>query len=218
MEKHSGIALFHFSSVVRLSATRPLATSLSLVILLLTLGSCSTGPTRLSREILVKPPPIGVDSKTQVPTETVAAQNPPSTTDAVAGQAHFEWPVEDARFVRGFLPQKRRPHWGVDLAASRGTPIYSAQTGMVIYAGRDFKGYGKMVLIESGTGWATLYAHMDKILVDEGQTVTTKDVLGLMGRTGRATGVHLHFEIRRGKGPVDPLEYLPGGTRIAGRI
>lgn len=183
-------------------------------VVFLTLGSCSTGTTRLSRELL----PVVPGASSQVPSNPESESKKVEEESASIPSFQFEWPVEDARFVRGFLPQKKRPHWGVDLAAPRGTPIYSAQSGMVIYAGRDFKGYGKMVLIESGKGWATLYAHMDKILVDEGQTVTTKSILGLMGRTGRATGVHLHFEIRRGKGPVDPLEFLPGGQRVAGRI
>jgi murein DD-endopeptidase MepM/ murein hydrolase activator NlpD len=82
-------------------------------------------------------------------------------------------------------------------------------SGTVIYTGREFKGYGKMVLIESGEGWATLYAHFDKILVSEGQRIHKGEVIGAMGRTGRATGVHLHFEIRKNRGPVDPLPLLP---------
>lgn len=111
--------------------------------------------------------------------------------------------------TRGFLPNKRRPHLGIDLAAPKGTPILAAQAGTVIYAGREFRGYGKMVLIESGNGWATLYAHFDKILVAEGQKVRQGEVVGAMGRTGRATGVHLHFEIRKDRGPIDPLPLLP---------
>jgi murein DD-endopeptidase MepM/ murein hydrolase activator NlpD len=81
----------------------------------------------------------------------------------------------------------------------------------VIYAGKEFRGYGQMVLIESGEGWATLYAHFDKILISEGQKVTQGQLLGAMGRTGRATGVHLHFEIRKDRGPIDPLPLLQKG-------
>lgn len=127
----------------------------------------------------------------------------------------FDWPVDNARLTRGFLPQKRRPHLGIDLASSRGTPILSAQRGTVIYTGRDFHGFGRMVLVESGYGWATLYAHLDKIHVSEGQKISRGEVIGSMGRTGRATGVHLHFEIRKEKGPIDPLPLLPDGQRIA---
>jgi murein DD-endopeptidase MepM/ murein hydrolase activator NlpD len=127
----------------------------------------------------------------------------------------FDWPVDAARMTRGFLPNKRRPHLGIDLAAPKGTPILAAQGGTIIYAGREFKGYGKMVLIESGDGWATLYAHFDKILVSEGQKVRKGEVIGAMGRTGRATGVHLHFEIRKNRGPIDPLPLLPETTATA---
>ena len=120
----------------------------------------------------------------------------------------FDWPVDDARMTRGFFYGKRA-HWGLDLANRRGTPILSAGQGVVVYAGRGFRGYGKLVVVEHGDEWATLYAHLDKILVKEGQQVLRGHKLGLMGRTGRASGVHLHFEVRRFKQPVNPLAYLP---------
>lgn len=127
----------------------------------------------------------------------------------VAEDMTLDWPVDSARMTRGFLPNKRKPHLGIDLAAPRGTPILAAMSGTVIYAGREFRGYGKMVLIESGEGWATLYAHFDKILISEGQRVRKGEVIGAMGRTGHATGVHLHFELRQNHGPIDPLPLLP---------
>jgi murein DD-endopeptidase MepM/ murein hydrolase activator NlpD len=126
--------------------------------------------------------------------------------------------VDKARLTRGYKPHSRRPHWGIDLAGPRKTPIYAAHKGMVIYAGRDFRGFGKMILIESGHGWATLYAHLDKILVSEGEKVNQGESIALMGNTGRSTGPHLHFEIRKDKGPVDPLLYLPGGLDAARKL
>ncbi len=131
------------------------------------------------------------------------------------GPFFFDWPVDRARLTRGFVPRRPRPHLGVDLAAPRGTPVLSAQRGIVIYAGRDFRGFGKMILIDSGHGWASIYAHLDKILVREGERVAPGKVIGKMGDTGRATGTHLHFEIRRNKLPVDPLLYLPGPHKVA---
>lgn len=131
-------------------------------------------------------------------------------------KSYFNWPVDEARMTRGYLPYRKKPHLGIDLAAPKGTNIYAAHDGTVIYAGRDFRGFGQMVLIEGSKGWATLYAHFSKIAVKQGQRVQQGDVIGGMGRTGRATGVHLHFEIRKARGPVDPLLYLPGGTRVAG--
>jgi len=168
----------------------------------LLLGSCSTFHTPVSRETFSTTPGStsvdrDVDSDSMsIDPETMA----------------FDWPVDSARMTRGFLPNKRRPHLGIDLAAPKGTPILAAQGGTVIYAGREFRGYGKMILVESGNGWATLYAHFDKILVSEGQKVRKGEILGAMGRTGRATGVHLHFEIRKNRGPVDPLPLLPNSV------
>jgi murein DD-endopeptidase MepM/ murein hydrolase activator NlpD len=129
----------------------------------------------------------------------------------------FDWPVDEARMTRGFLPNRKKPHLGVDLAAPKGTKVMAAHDGMVIYTGRGFHGYGKMVMIEGANGWATLYAHFSTINVKEGQMVQQGDVIGGMGRTGHATGVHLHFEIRKSRGPVDPLLYLPKATRLAHR-
>lgn len=161
------------------------------------LGSCATYHTPLSRQYTT--------SGTSSTTRSTASDQPLSLESTLA----FDWPVDRARMTRGFLPNKKRPHLGIDLAAPKGTPIIASQSGTVIYAGREFKGYGKMVLIESGDGWATLYAHFDKILVTEGQKVRQGEVVGAMGRTGRATGVHLHFEIRKNRGPIDPLPLLP---------
>ena len=131
-----------------------------------------------------------------------------------SGDVEFDWPVDQARLTRGYFlkdPRHRtkRKHLGIDLAAPRGTPIYSSHKGTVIYVGRDFKGYGRMIMIEGRNHWATLYAHLVGTHVKEGQIVQQGDLIGDMGRSGHATGVHLHFEIRKETGPVDPLEYLP---------
>lgn len=197
----------------------------SIVLFSFLLGSCAFGPTTTSRDLLNRNgfsddgSLLSNEANTstkQSSRQLAQDQNPQFSETSFANSAsRFDWPVLDARMTRGYLPHKRRPHLGIDLAAPRGTPILAAHSGLVLYAGRDFKGYGKMILIESGNGWATLYAHLDKILVEEGQKVTPSDIIGQMGRTGRATGVHLHFELRKNKGPVDPLEYLPGGQQVA---
>ena len=131
-----------------------------------------------------------------------------------SGSVEFDWPVDQARMTRGYFlkdpkHRTRRKHLGIDLAAPRGTPIYASNDGTVIYVGRGFKGYGRMVMIEGRNHWATLYGHLTATHVKEGQIVHQGDLIADMGRTGRATGVHLHFEIRNEVGPVDPLEYLP---------
>ncbi|MES2803054.1 MAG: M23 family metallopeptidase [Bdellovibrionota bacterium] len=133
----------------------------------------------------------------------------------------FDWPVQEARMSRGFLPKvtrkRKRPHKGIDLAAQRGTAVMSSHDGMVIYTGKEFKGYGKMVMVEKD-GWATLYGHLDKIVVYEGQRVKQGDVIGALGNTGRSSGPHLHFEIRKADGPIDPLPYLPAGEALTNEV
>lgn len=124
------------------------------------------------------------------------------------GEFNLAWPVRHVRINQHYAPPRNRRHQGIDLGGGRGTPILAAHEGIVVYTGNKFSGYGKMVLIEFDSRWATLYAHLDDIDVREGQRIYQGDQIGKMGRTGRATGVHLHFEVMRNKVPVDPLRYL----------
>lgn len=122
------------------------------------------------------------------------------------GPFQLQSPVQKYKLNRGFLA--KRNHKGLDLGGRRGDPILAAHPGVVVYAGRKFRGYGKMVLIEYNGKWATLYAHLDKYHVQEGQVVVAGERIGDMGATGRATGVHLHFELIKNKQPIDPLTYM----------
>ena len=119
--------------------------------------------------------------------------------------------------------KRKRPHKGIDLAAPRGSAVMASHDGLVIYTGKAFKGYGKMIMIEStnseaGSGFATLYGHLDKIVVFEGQKVRQGEVIGALGNTGRSSGPHLHFEIRKLDGPIDPLPFLPAGEALTNEV
>lgn len=135
------------------------------------------------------------------------------------GDFALAWPVEKVDISQPYRPPRNKRHQGIDLRGPRGTPIYAAHSGRVIYAGQGFRGYGKLVMIEHGPVWASLYAHLNSIDVSEGDYVRIGEPIGRMGRTGRATGVHLHFELMKNKLPVDPLLYLPqlDSSRLAGR-
>ena len=121
----------------------------------------------------------------------------------------FHWPVSVPIVNQPYSPKHNADHEGIDIGGRKGTPIFAAAPGRVIYTGRDFRGYGLMVIVEHNDEWATLYGHFSKIKAYTGQYVEQGQTIGLMGRTGRASGVHLHFEILRNKQPVDPLLYLP---------
>lgn len=127
------------------------------------------------------------------------------------------WPVNNVKLNRGFRPSSDKNHDGIDLGGRRGTPILAAHEGLVIYAGKGFRGYGKMVLLEYNGEWASLYGHLNKIAVREGQILRAGDPIGEMGATGRATGVHLHFELMRNRLPVDPMKWLGETNRYTRR-
>lgn len=105
-------------------------------------------------------------------------------------------------------------HAGIDFRAPTGTPILAAADGKVIRAGTN-GGYGKMVDIDHGNGLITRYAHMSAISVQKGQTVTGGERIGLAGSTGRSTGPHLHFEVRRGQSAINPTRFLTAGRNLA---
>jgi murein DD-endopeptidase MepM/ murein hydrolase activator NlpD len=99
---------------------------------------------------------------------------------------------------------RRHFHAGIDIAAPRGAPVRAAAAGTVIFAGW-YGGYGKLVILDHGEGASTLYGHLSAILVAPGARVARDQVIGRVGSTGYATGPHLHFEVRQGGRPIDPL-------------
>ena len=106
---------------------------------------------------------------------------------------------------------ERKHHTGLDIGLPEGTEIYPAQAGKVLIVGYDKDGYGHYCVVYHGGGMATLYAHCSKILVSEGQEVTTETMIARSGNTGTSTGPHLHIEfIEQGK-PVNPKLFLPKG-------
>jgi len=105
--------------------------------------------------------------------------------------------------------RKRHLHKGIDIMAPQGTRIYAPAAGKVVYTGKKFRGYGNLIVIEHANHFATFFGHCSRILVREGTTVRQGSLIGLVGKTGRASTPHLHFEVRVNEQPVDPLEFLP---------
>ncbi len=101
----------------------------------------------------------------------------------------------------------REMHPGIDISASYGSPVTAAGNGAVIFAGRD-PGYGGVVIVAHGGQLDTLYGHLSALYVRDGQSVRRGQAIGAVGATGRATGAHLHYEVRVNGAPVDPRRYL----------
>jgi murein DD-endopeptidase MepM/ murein hydrolase activator NlpD len=132
--------------------------------------------------------------------------NGPIPANAQRGSGLFGWPTS-GRITCGWLCYPG--HYAVDIGNAAGTPVYAADSGYVAKVGWSEVGYGKMVLVDHGNGFQTLYAHLHTILVQEGTSVGKGTLLGRMGDTGNATGPHLHFEIREGGKQRNPVIYLP---------
>lgn len=128
----------------------------------------------------------------------VAPANPTNTGGA------FMWPTPGT-ITQGFF----WGHGGLDIANAMGMPVMASESGIVRYAGWDDTGYGWLVEIDHGNGFATLYAHLSEYPVEVGQSVVRGQLIGLMGSSGRSTGPHTHFEIRYNGVPQNPLFYLP---------
>jgi murein DD-endopeptidase MepM/ murein hydrolase activator NlpD len=121
-----------------------------------------------------------------------------------AANGNFGWPT------RGVISQGYAwYHRGLDIANAIGIAVAAADGGYVTYAGWSPVGYGYMVMIDHGNGFSTLYGHLSQWYVDPGQAVARGQIIGAMGSTGNSTGPHLHFEVRYGGAPVNPLVYLP---------
>ena len=128
----------------------------------------------------------------------------PSETSPHAGK--LRWPLRGVLYAR-FGKKGREPHDGIDLAAPLGTPVATAAEGTVFFAGEQ-PGYGHIVIVDHGHGLVTLYAHNRDLRVKTGQKVREGQVVATVGDSGRTSGPHLHFEVRREGVPVDPLDYL----------
>ena len=116
----------------------------------------------------------------------------------------WTWPAR-GRLIRGFGKGDRG---GIDIAGQRGQPVVAARGGRVVYTGSGLVGYGRLVIIKHDERVLTAYAHNDRVVVKEGQTVRAGQKIAEMGSTG-AERVKLHFEVRRDGRPLNPLKYLP---------
>ena len=120
----------------------------------------------------------------------------------------FHWPVQ-GRIIASFgslLSGGRND--GIDLAVPEGTPVTAAEDGVVSYAGNGFAGQGNLVLIRHSNGYSTVYAHAKELLVKRGDQIKRGQVIAHSGQTGNVNAPQLHFEVRRGATPLDPVRFL----------
>jgi murein DD-endopeptidase MepM/ murein hydrolase activator NlpD len=154
------------------------------------------------------------------PAPVAPREAPPGTPVVISPRPGDEptplrWPLSSPLLSSPFGARQGRVHEGIDLAAPTGTPIFAAQAGQVLYAGDAVRGYGNMVVVQHDGDLLSVYAHSSVLLVRTGDRVRAGQEIARVGQTGRATAPHLHFEVRRGQVPQDPLRFLPrlGGQK-----
>jgi murein DD-endopeptidase MepM/ murein hydrolase activator NlpD len=135
-----------------------------------------------------------------------ATANPAAA--ALPRGARFAWPL-NGRILAGYgtAPDGSRND-GISIAAPRDTPVTAIEGGAVAYAGNELRGYGNLILIKHADGWISAYGHCDELLVKKGDQVHRGTVIAKVGATGNVNEPQLYFELRRGKQPVNPREFL----------
>jgi murein DD-endopeptidase MepM/ murein hydrolase activator NlpD len=130
----------------------------------------------------------------------------PGTDPAMSGADKFRWPVS-GKVITDFLASKGT---GINIDAPEGSAVRAAENGTVIYVGSGVEGYGNLILIRHPNGYVSAYAHLKSIAVAKGATVSRGDNIGQVGMTGSVSRPQLHFELRMGATPVDPIPLLAG--------
>ncbi|MEM8703338.1 MAG: peptidoglycan DD-metalloendopeptidase family protein [Pseudomonadota bacterium] len=167
----------------------------------------AAAPSAPVQKVALPQPALTQEPRPTEPIKTPKVDN--TSKDAATSDAKFRWPVR-GRIISDFGTKPGGgKNEGVNLAVPEGTPVKAADDGTVIYSGNELKGYGNLVLVRHSEGWVSAYAHNSELKVKRGDTIRRGDVIGLAGATGSVNQPQVHFELRKGNKPVDPLNHLP---------
>jgi murein DD-endopeptidase MepM/ murein hydrolase activator NlpD len=144
------------------------------------------------------------------PDEMAAAAPAVKASEATGALPTFRWPVRGKVIAAYGVKTNGKANDGINLAVPEGTPVKAAEDGTVAYSGNELKGYGNLLLIRHSNGYVTAYAHASELLVKRGDTIKRGQVIAKSGQSGDVGSPQLHFEIRKGNQPVDPLQFLSG--------
>jgi lipoprotein NlpD len=150
----------------------------------------------------------------EVITPSRAREDRPAPAELPADRSPFIWPVE-GDVASAFGPRGETHHDGIDIAAAIGTPVRAARGGRVLYSD-ELRGYGNLLIIDHGEGYATVYAHNRTNVVGTGAVVRQGDVVAEVGESGDSSEPNLHFEVRQDNVARNPVFYLPA-RRAASR-
>lgn len=146
------------------------------------------------------------------PRPSIIARDGSDDVNATDIGGTWQWPLKKVEISSHYGLRGRKFHGGTDLRANTGTEVFAASDGKVVYSASRIRGYGRMVVLQHADGVYSVYAHNSRNLVRVGESVERGDLIALSGRSGRVTGAHVHFEIRKGVHPIDPEQV----TKVAG--
>jgi murein DD-endopeptidase MepM/ murein hydrolase activator NlpD len=154
--------------------------------------------------------PQGVPSASVYTPVPEPAGDSPKVKEAAGDLPKFRWPA-NGRIIAGFGPKTNgQQNDGINIAVPENTPVKAAEEGVVAYAGNELKGYGNLVLVRHPNGYVTAYAHAKELMVKRGDQVKRGQVIARSGQTGNVNAPQLHFEVRKGASPLDPIKFLNG--------
>lgn len=144
------------------------------------------------------------------PTPDVKEEEPAKAAETTSSLPTFRWPARGKVITSYGAKTNGKSNDGINIAVPEGTPVKAADDGVVAYAGNELKGYGNLVLVRHSNGFVTAYAHASELMVKRGDPIKRGQVIAKSGQSGEVGSPQLHFEIRKGSSPVDPLQFLNG--------
>ena len=166
--------------------------------------------TRTAAVAATPPQSARLASATAKVEDAPAAEAPVKASEATGALPTFRWPVRGKVITSYGAKTNGKANDGINLAVPEGTPVKAAEDGVVAYSGNELKGYGNLVLVRHSNGYVTAYAHASELLVKRGDTIKRGQIIAKSGQSGEVGSPQLHFEIRKGSSPVDPLQFLNG--------
>lgn len=170
----------------------------------------TTVPTTKMAAATAAPQSARLAQATPAPEDTAAAAAPGKASEATGALPTFRWPVRGKVITTYGAKTNGKSNDGINLAVPEGTPVKAAEDGVVAYSGNELKGYGNLILVRHANGYVTAYAHASELMVKRGDSIKRGQVIAKSGQSGEVGSPQLHFEIRKGSVPVDPLQFLNG--------
>ena len=168
----------------------------------------AAGPTAATAVTAETVEPLPPPSQSRPADAAAARLSPPAMPLPSRSAGRFLWPLRGRLISKFGAKEDGLRNDGINIAAPRGSFVRAAEDGVVAYAGNELGGFGNLLLIKHAGGWTTAYAHNEELLVRRGDRVSRGQAIARVGSTGNIREPQLHFEIRRGKSPVDPRMHL----------